>query len=179
MIKEKLIVSDTNIFIDLISINLLDKLFLLPCDIYTTDFVINEITWPNQRAEIDKHIITQELKTVSFGFEELVKINALHTNSGTSLPDCSVWYLAKETGGRLLTGEGKLKKAAEFDNVKVSGILYIIDNLVEYGVLDKMSAATLLNQLTMIIIQGCLRKNEKNELKNGECKQALIYQKTI
>ena len=179
MIEEKLIISDTNIFIDLISINVLDKLFLLPCDIYTTDFVVNEIKWPNQRAKIDKHIITKDLEEVSFGFDELIKISELHSNSSTSMTDCSVWYLAKETGGRLLTGDGKLKKAAEFDNVKVSGILYIIDNLVEYGVLDKMSAATLLNQLTMIIIQGCLRKNEKNELKNGECKQALIYQKTI
>ena len=158
MIKEKLIISDTNIFIDLISINLIDKLFLLPSNIYTTDFVINEIAWPEQRAEIDKHIITQELKTVSFGFEELAKINALHTNSGTSMTDCSVWYFAKETGGRLLTGDRKLKKAAEFDNLKVSGILYIFDNLVEYGVLDKMSAATLLEHL--MVINSRLPKTE-------------------
>ena len=150
MIEEKLIVSDTNIFIDLISINLLDKLFLLPCNIYTTDFVVNEIAWPEQQAEIDKHIITRELEMVSFGFEELVKINALHTNSGTSLTDCSVWYLAKETCGRLLTGDGKLRKAAEFDNVKVSGILYIFDNLIEYEILDKATAIALLQQLMAV-----------------------------
>ncbi len=113
MIKEKLIISDTNIFIDLISINVLDKLFLLPCDICTTDFVVNEIKWPNQRAEIDKHIITKDLEKVSFGFDELVKISGLHSNSSTSLTDCSVWYLAKKTGGRLLTGDGKLRKSAE------------------------------------------------------------------
>ncbi len=150
MIEEKIIVSDTNIFIDLISINVLDKLFLLPCDIFTTDFVINEIAWPEQRAEIDKHIITQELETVSFGFDELVKITGLHSNSSTSLTDCSVWYLAKKTGGRLLTGDVKLKKAAENDNVKVSGILYIFDNLVEYNILNKTSATTLLQQLMAI-----------------------------
>lgn len=150
MIKEKLIVSDTNIFIDLISINVLDKLFLLPCDICTTDFVVNEIKWPNQRAEIDKHIIAKKLREVSFVFEELVKISELHSNSSISMTDCSVWYLAKETGGRLLTGDGKLKKAAENDNVKVSGILYIFDNLVEYNIVDRASAAVLLEQLQAI-----------------------------
>lgn len=150
MIEEKLIVSDTNIFIDLISINVLDKLFLLPCDICTTDFVVNEIKWPNQRVEIDKHIITKELKEVSFGFDELVKISELHSNSSNSMTDCSVWYLAKETGGRLLTGDGKLKRTAEGDNVKVSGILYIFDNLVEYNILDKVSATVLLQQLMAI-----------------------------
>lgn len=150
MIEEKLIVSDTNIFIDLITINVLDKLFLLPCDIFTTDFVVNEIKWPLQRAEIDKHIITKELKTVSFGFDELVKISGLLSNGSTSMTDCSVWYLAKKTGGRLLTGDGKLKRTAENDSVKVSGILYIFDNLVEYNIVDKASAATLLQQLMTV-----------------------------
>ena len=150
MIKEKLIVSDTNIFIDLISINVLDKLFLLLCDIYTTDFVVNEIKWPNQRAKIDKHIITKDLEEVSFGFDELVKISELHSNNSISMTDCSVWYLAKETRGRLLTGDGKLKRAAEGDNVKVSGILYIFDNLIEYNIVDKASASVLLEQLLAI-----------------------------
>ena len=150
MIEEKLIISDTNIFIDLISINVLDKLFLLPCDICTTDFVLNEIKWPNQRAEIDKHIITKDIEEVSFGFDELVKISELHSNSSTSMTDCSVWYLAKKTEGRLLTGDGKLKKAAEGDNVKVSGILYIFDNLVEYDIVNKASAAVLQEQLMAI-----------------------------
>lgn len=70
--------------------------------------------------------------------------------SDTNLADYSVWYLAKETGGRLLTGDGKLKRAAEGENVKVSGILYIFDNLVEYDIIDKASAAVLLEQLLAI-----------------------------
>lgn len=34
---EKIVVSDTNIFIDLISVNLLDGFFSLPWEIHTTD----------------------------------------------------------------------------------------------------------------------------------------------
>ena len=36
-------VSDTNIFIDLLETSLLDKLFLLPWEIHTTEFILNEI----------------------------------------------------------------------------------------------------------------------------------------
>ena len=150
MIEETIIISDTNIFLDLITVNMLDALFQLPCDICTSDFVINEIAWPEQRAEIDKHIITKELEAISFGFNDLVKINELHNNSSTSMTDCSVWYLAKETGGRLLTGDGRLRKAAESDGVKVSGILYVFDNLVEYNILDKTTASALLQQLMAV-----------------------------
>lgn len=39
-----IVVNDTNIFIDLISVDLLDEFFSLPIDIHTTDFVINELT---------------------------------------------------------------------------------------------------------------------------------------
>ena len=38
----KLVVSDTNIFIDLIHMGLLGDFFLLPFDITTVDFVIRE-----------------------------------------------------------------------------------------------------------------------------------------
>lgn len=44
MIAEKIVVSDANIFFDLISVDLLGSFFRLPCQIITTDFVINEIT---------------------------------------------------------------------------------------------------------------------------------------
>lgn len=44
MIAEKIVVSDANIFFDLISVDLLGTFFRLPCQIITTDFVINEIT---------------------------------------------------------------------------------------------------------------------------------------
>ncbi len=62
-----------------------------------------------------------------------------NTNNA-SFTDCSVWYYAKKTNGRLLTGDNKLRKSAEKDNVKVSGILYVFDNLIEYGIIDEKKA---------------------------------------
>ena len=55
MIAECLVISDTNIFLDLMSVSLLEKFFQLPCDIETTDFVIDEIVQPKQRySELHK-----------------------------------------------------------------------------------------------------------------------------
>ena len=45
--------SDTNIFIDLISVNLLDGFFSLPWEIHTTDMIMKELKDSNQKAVVD------------------------------------------------------------------------------------------------------------------------------
>ncbi|MCR4579058.1 MAG: hypothetical protein K5681_01795 [Treponema sp.] len=165
MIKEKLVISDTNIFLDLISVDLLEAFFSLPCDFFTTDFVISEIIQPMQISALERFIKTGRLEVASFDFDELMNINEVFekNDNNASLTDCSVWYYAKKTSGRLLTGDGKLRKSAEADNVKVSGILYIFDNLVEYGILDPFLAADLLEKLTLINMR----------LPRGECQKRI------
>ena len=152
MITEKIVISDTNILLDLLSQNMLDDFFSLPCDICTTDLVIDEIVQPAQQKIIDSFIKSKKLDVVKFDPNELSSIVNLFANNpnNASFTDCSVWYYAKQTNGRLLTGDGKLRKAAENDNVKVSGILYIFDNLIEYGILSEKDAADLLENLMKI-----------------------------
>lgn len=152
MITEKIVISDTNILLDLLSQNILEDFFSLPCDISTTDFVIDEIVQQAQQKIIDSFIKSKKLDVVQFNPSELSDIaNLFATNTNnTSFTDCSVWYYAKQTNGRLLTGDGKLRKAAENDNIKVSGILYVFDNLIEYGILSEKEAADLLDKLLQI-----------------------------
>ena len=166
MIEESLVISDANIFLDLISVNLLEEFFQLPCKIETTDFVIDEIIQPNQLASVQKFVSSKKLDVISFSFEELIKINDIFDNSknNTSMADCSVWYRAKEVSGRLLTGDSKLRKSAENDNVKVSGILYIFDNLIEYKIITKEDAANLLETLISI----------NSRLPKGECEKRIL-----
>lgn len=166
MIAESLVISDTNIFLDLMSVSLLEKFFQLPCDIETTDFVIDEIVQPKQIKDIQNCIKSKKLNVITFTFEELIKINDIFDNSqnNTSMADCSVWYRAKETAGRLLTGDGKLRKSAEKDNVKVSGILYIFDNLVEYEIITKTEAVNSLKKLISI----------NSRLPKGECEKRIL-----
>ncbi|MGN0731384.1 MAG: hypothetical protein ACI4MA_05665 [Treponema sp.] len=77
--------------------------------------------------------------------------------------------LRKKDWRRLLTGDGKLRKSAEADNVKVSGILYIFDNLVEYGILEKADAANLLEKLMQINMR----------LPKGECEKRILKWRTF
>ena len=171
MIREKLVISDTNILLDLISVDMLEDFFLLPCDFFTTDFVISEILQPKQIKAIEKFVKVKKLNVVAFTFEEITEINDIHVanTNNASVTDCSVWYYAKKTGGRLLTGDGKLRKAAEADNIKVSGVLYVFDNLVEYGILEKAKAADLLEKL----------KNFNMRLPRSECENRISKWRSI
>ena len=68
MIQEKLVISDTNILLDLISVDMLEDFFSLPCDFSTTDFVISEIIQPAQIKAIEKYT---KLKKLDIGLMKL------------------------------------------------------------------------------------------------------------
>lgn len=165
MIAEKIVVSDTNIFLDLISVNLLAPFFALPCEIHTSDFVLGEILHPTQLNAVNEFVVARKLSVVRFDFAELSEIAELQQNCGTnaSFTDCSVWFYAKKISARLLTGDGKLRTAAEKDSVLVSGILYVFDNLIEYDILDKAVAAEKLKML--------MEQNPR--LPHGECQRRI------
>ena len=63
------------------------------------------------------------------------------------MTDCTVWYYAKQNNYTLLTGDRKLRNASLIDGVEVHGILYVIDQLVEEGILAKRIAISKLKQL--------------------------------
>lgn len=165
MIEERIVVSDSNIFFDLLSVDLLNDFFLLPCEITTTDFVISEIIRPEQLDKLQSFIDSKKLDVINFINDEINKIFSIFqsNDNNASVTDCSVWYYAKKINGRLLTGDNKLRKSASADNVKVSGILYIFDNFVEYGILEKKLCAKKLEEL--------MQKN--NRLPKSECEKRI------
>ena len=161
MIEERIVISDANVIIDLLSVSLLEAFFALPCEISTTDFVISEITRPEQQKIIQKFVKSKKLSVVSFDADEFSEVILLRSKcpNNATIEDCSVWYYAKKVNGRLLTGDAKLRSAAEKDNVKVSGILFLFDNFVEYGILTASEAAENLESLMTCNIR----------LPKGEC----------
>lgn len=165
MIKERIVISDANIFIDLMSIDLLSEFFELPCEIMTTDFVLAEIKIHEQLARLQSFVESRKLSVVSFSYDDVSKISTLQEKgaNNVSMADCSVWYCAKKNDGRLLTGDAKLRRVAEEDGICVSGILFIFDCLIEYDVLCKRICADKLNSLQKI--------NER--LPDKECKKRI------
>lgn len=149
MIEERIVISDANVIIDLLSVSLLEAFFALPCEICTTDFVISEIALPEQQKILQKFIKSKKLGVISFDADELNEVILLRSKcpNNATIEDCSVWYYAKKVNGRLLTGDAKLRLAAEKDNVKVSGVLFLFDNFVEYGILTASEAAENLESL--------------------------------
>lgn len=147
-----IVVNDTNIFLDLMSVGLLDISFELPIKFHTVDYVVAEITDMEQKKQIMKLVETGKLYVKEFDEQEFGEIISLYQsrNNNVSVTDCSVWYYAKKNDFRLLTGDGKLRKSATADGVIVSGIFYITDMLVECNIVGKTDMANILNSLRAI-----------------------------
>lgn len=156
----EIIVNDTNIFIDLHSIGLLDALCELPYDVRTVDFVIDEITDPSQSAALSMLIADGKIRVESFSPQELQEIIDEHSNvpGNISITDCSVCYYARKNSATMLTGDRQLRKYAEASRVTVRGILFIFDEIVANAVLLPLEASKKLCEL--LTINSRLPKSE-------------------
>jgi len=57
----KLIITDTNVFFDIISVGALPAFFALDYEICTTDFVVKEILESDQKLQIESFIKSKKL----------------------------------------------------------------------------------------------------------------------
>lgn len=147
---ETVVVNDTNIFIDLLSIDLLDDFFRLPIEIHTNDFIINELTESQQRQKVLAYC--PRLYVKKYSEREVAEVAAFHATceNNVSFVDCSVWLYAKQNSYRLLTGDGKLRKSASASETVVSGILYIFDLMVESSIISQQKGYDKLRELSAI-----------------------------
>ena len=151
---EIIVVSDTNILIDLIKSGLLEQFLSLPFEVHTTDMVIFEVTDPDQKAKVTTVIKQGYLKVKTFTSKEMLKlyafVNSKRQKSNLSPADFSVWAYAADNNYPLLTGDGNLRKLAIADGVEVHGTLYIFDKMVEHMILTPVAAADSLELLNQI-----------------------------
>lgn len=149
---QPLVVSDTNIFIDLWKVGLLDAFFQLPVEIHTTDFVINELTKGDIQTKILYYSDLEKLIINESDGDEIEIIRALNIRQkGLSLTDCSVLFFAQKNECKLLTGDNKLKSVAEKAGIAVHGLLHVFDLLVEeHDILSPPEAVHCLNNLTSL-----------------------------
>ncbi|MGL4805691.1 MAG: hypothetical protein ACRC26_05030 [Bacteroidales bacterium] len=148
---ETVVVNDTNIFIDLLSINLLDEFFRLPIVIHTNDFIINELTEPEQKQKVLSYSPAR-LYIKRYSAPEVAEIGAFHATceNNVSFVDCSVWLYAQQNSYRLLTGDGKLRKSASASGTTVSGILFIFDLMVDSSIISPEMGYQKLEELSVV-----------------------------
>lgn len=148
---KKIVVNDTNVFIDLYEVGLLDKFFSLPWEVHTTDFVMLELLREGQQETVAKYKAEKRLLVPVLEAEEMMAIGNLYqqnqNRSNLSLTDCSVWYYAKVNNYILLTGDRKLRTASVYDGVEVHGVIYVFDTLVELNIISRQVAVEKLQLL--------------------------------
>lgn len=144
-----IVVNDTNILIDLHSVGLLDEVCRLPFEIHTVDFVIEEITDPDQRGELDKLIRDGKIHVCSFSGEEVSAIVLEHSSvaGNLSITDVAVCYYASQGSYKVITGDRQMRNYAASKQLEVHGILYIFDEMVGNNILEPGEAATKLIEL--------------------------------
>ena len=144
-----IVVNDTNIFIDLYSIECLDAFFRLPICVHTIDFVMNEITNAEQMKAIEKYVSSKQLTVGTFTAEELAEIYTLHATAkgNVSFTDCAVLHYAKSNDYVLLTGDKQLRNRASESHVTVRGILYVFDLLMQHHILPAEKIVAKLQEL--------------------------------
>ena len=147
----KPIITDTNIFFNIISIGALPEFFSLDYEIYTTIFVTEEIRRSDQKDAIEVFIRAKEIIVIEFTAEEIEEIYGFRTNRYfKGITDKSILWKSLQLDCPLLTGDKKLRKEAEEQGVEVHGSIWVIKNLVENGLIDKEKGIQLLESMKKV-----------------------------
>ena len=132
--KEEILINDACIFFDLMDLNLLHEFFKLNFRVYTTPLVIGEITDSTQLSIISNYITDEILVVDNNGaFEIIQEINDDHP--GLSFADSSVLELAIRIKGSIISSDKALRNESKRRNLTVRGILWIIETLLERGII--------------------------------------------
>ena len=131
------IVTDANIWIQLDHGGLVLEAFLLPYDFVTPDVVVAELgcTLETQIRGLGLTVV------VSSPEDELEaqKLRRKHPKPGNA--DLHALLHARLMSAPLVTGDAHLRDAAETDGVAVSGILWLLAELIEHSLIHQLRAA--------------------------------------
>lgn len=131
----RVIVSDTSCVIDLMKVNLLEKMLALP---YT--FTMPATLFNDEWLYTDEDT-KQNLRDLGLEINDLPGPSVsratryLKQNPSLTLNDCFSLVLAEDLDdSMLLTGDASLKQLAERNNVETHGVLWITDKMERHGV---------------------------------------------
>jgi PIN domain nuclease of toxin-antitoxin system len=133
----KLAITDVSVLFDLFNVGVLPEFFGLNIEIYTTDFIYNEIKQSDEIKEFELFVRSGKLKIIVVEESEqetIADMNLKYTNR--SIADKTAIYKAIQMDCILLTCDDKLKKEALDKRLEVHGSIWVIDQLIENGKLD-------------------------------------------
>ena len=141
------LVNDANILIDLLKLHLLDTFFQLEYDFQVTDLVLGEVQEDNIR-DLGRYLEANLLTRQGFTAAEIGEIGTLFSAfPALSFADCSCLHLAEKLNATLLTGDGALRRIAAGRNIRVHGMLWVLDEMIGGGLLTTAAAKEVLRRL--------------------------------
>ena len=142
----KYISSDTNIWIDFVTINCLELPFKLPyIYLMDQDAIEDEIRKPPGLSE---KLIQLGLQKTQLSEEEFFLAEELvERYVKPSRYDCIALAIAKARGITLLTGDGPLRRAAALEGVNVIGTIGILDQLLDGQYVDPVTYKNCISSL--------------------------------
>jgi predicted nucleic acid-binding protein len=143
----KVVIEDANVLLDLVNGGILGTWLSLGYRNCTSHLVWNEVSQTRQREKVQPFIDSGLIRLRDIAANEWPEIYAFSNELGVSVPDSSVWLLARREGGILLTGDSKLRKAAQASDVEVRGVLWVLDELVDASRLLPGKAAEALRSI--------------------------------
>ncbi len=140
---QSVLVTDTNIWIDLENGGILVEVFQLPYQFLIPDFAIPELVRP--RWEFLKGLGLRAHELPPEQVVELLRLRLTHKN--LSVIDLAAFCLAKMLDAPLLTGDRRLNELASTSGLSVHGGLWLLDGMLHFEVLTSERAATALRQM--------------------------------
>lgn len=136
---QRLLISDANILIDMEKggitrqMFLLDAVFAVPNTLYEEELREEHPQLP----ELGLRMLELTEETVAWAAELIVR----YRKTGASSNDLLALALAWQEQTTLLTGDGKLRIVAEKENIEFHGTLWLMEQLMEAGILTVQQAA--------------------------------------
>jgi len=143
MALQPVLVTDTNIWIDLENGGILVEVFQLPYQLLIPDFAIPELIRPRWET-----LEVLGLRTYELPSEQVLELFQLRqAYRYLSMIDLAAFLLAKMLGVTLVTGDWRLSELANASGLSVHGALWILDEMVHFKVLTPGYAASALKRM--------------------------------
>lgn len=126
-----ILVGDANIFIDLEEGGLIAAAFELPERIEVPNLLFHDELKADHADLVERGLGLGELD--ENGMQDLITVAARHP--GISRYDAAALALARQYGCTLVTGDARLREAAEIEGVRVHGTIWLVERMLDEGLL--------------------------------------------
>lgn len=139
-----ILINDTNIWIDLKFVDLIDEVFKLPYDIG-----VPNILFEDELREVDGEILLKNNINILKMTDEEVRETYLMSNdtNQVSFNDLTTLVVAHKRNCILVTGDGNLRRIATKKNVELRGSIWILDQLIDNNIISKEKGIDICNKL--------------------------------